>query len=157
MQSKELTVVLNNLNKKIDTHKKESTVCLLGAIPFMVFMILTHKLIFAEFGLVLFALALYLIKKIINLNEELIAIDKIKIKVKSNKIRKIYPEGHHMIVNPSNTILDLGGYIYVGEDDRGMKIYQNITEVVVLGEVTPNGQVIYDDYGIPIYFFEDGK
>ena len=62
-----------------------------------------------------------------------------------------------MIINPSKTILDLGGYILIGEDDRGTKIYQNIKEVVVLGEVAPDGKVIYDDYGIPVNLFEEQK
>ncbi len=157
MQSRELKGVLNNLNIKLKKHQKESIICLISTIPFMIFMILTHKLIFAEFGLVLFGLGLYSIKKVINVNEELAMIDQITLKVKSGTIRKIYPEGHHIIANPSNTILDLGGYIYIGEDDHGTKIYQNITEVIVLGEVTPNGQVIYDDYGIPVYLFKEGK
>ena len=155
--SRELRLVINNLNRRMRKHQKESYFYLLATIPFMVFMILTHHVIFAEFGLIFFALALYAIKQIVNVNEELITIDKIKLKVKSNNIRKIYPEGHHMIINPSKTILDLGGYILIGEDDRGTKIYQNIKEVVVLGEVAPDGKVIYDDYGIPVNLFEEQK
>jgi len=139
--------------------KFQNTCAILFAsiIPFMVLEILTHKPIFIEFSFILFLYALYNIKQIFNLNKILELIKETKLKLKQNNIKKLYPEGHHILINPNHTVLDLGGYAYVGTDN-GLKIYQNTTEIIVCGIRNPNnGEITYDEYGIPTYLINGQK
>lgn len=149
---------ITNIKAKSNEHQKYASLLLLSEIPFMIFMVLTHKLIFMEFGIILFALAIYNVKKIIDLNEEIIAIKELSLKLEKNNLRKVYPEGHHWVANPTNAILDLGGYEFIGKDEHGIKIYQNTTDVVVCGQINPqNGEVVYDEFGIPSHYINDSK
>lgn len=144
-----------------DTQKKLQNTCaivFISIIPFMVLEILTHKSIFLEFSFILLLYALYNLKQILNLNKTLELIKETKIKLQKTNIQKLYPEGHHLISNPKPTILDLGGYSYVGTDNHGIKIYQNTTDIIVCGTINPyNGEIIYDEYGIPAYLINSQK
>lgn len=134
------------------------TIIFISIIPFMILEILTHNPVFIEFSFTLLLYALYHVKQILNLNKNLELIQSAKTKLQKTNIKKIYPEGHHIISNPKSNILDLGAYAYVGTDNYGMKIYQNTTEIVVCGSVNPNsGEVIYDEYGIPTYLIDTQK
>lgn len=149
---------IKQIQIKCNNHQKEASLFLLATIPFMLFMVLTHKIIFMEFGIILFGLGLYNVKKIIDLSEEIITIKELSLKLQKNNLKKVYPEGHHWIANPTNAILDLGGYEFIGKDEHGIKIYQNTTDVVVCGQINPqNGEVIYDDFGIPSHYINDSK
>lgn len=149
---------IKHIKTKCNEHQKQASIFLLATIPFMLFMILTHKLVFIEFGIILFGLGLYNTKKIVDLNEEINTIKELSLKLQKNNIKKVYPEGHHWITNPTNAILDLGGYEFIGKDEHGLKIYQNVTDVVVCGQINPqNGEVIYDDFGIPSHYINDSK
>jgi len=148
--------------KRIKENQKKYTnatvLVLFSIIPFMILEILNHKLIFIEFGFILFLFAAYNLKQILNLNNRLEIIKNTQLKLQKNNIKKVYPEGHHIIANPNHTILDLGGYAYVGTNNHGLKIYQNITDIVVCGTIDPvNGEVIYDEYGIPTYLINNEK
>ncbi len=157
MQSYRFNELVRNLKIKIKKYHIQSYILLISVILFMTFMLLMHKSIFLEFGFILFLLALYTIWKFMSLNDELVIIDNLKKEAVTSKFQKVYKEGHHMIANPTNAALDLGGYVYVGKDERGTKIYQNITDVVVLGRINPNGEVVYDDFGIPAYLINNLK
>lgn len=149
---------IKQTEEKKETYTKNSTFLLISVIPFMIFEILTHKLVFLEFSIILFLGAVYFIKQLINLNKRLELIKETQIKLQKTNIKKIYPEGHHVIANPNKAVLQLGAYAYVGTDNHGLKIYQNTTEIIVCGSINPtNGEVIYDEYGVPAYLINNQK
>lgn len=146
---------INKINQSQKELQNTCAILLISIIPFMVLEILTHKVIFIEFSLILFLYILYNIKQILNLDKTKELIKETKEKLQKTSIKKVYPKGHHIISNPNHTILDLGGYTYIGTDN-GVKIYQNTTEIVVCGTINPNsGEIIYDNYGVPTYLINN--
>ena len=134
----------------INVYKNKTTLLLLTIIPFMLLFIMTYIQVFIDFALILFLLVIYYLKQIVSLTNEINLVEEISLKAKKVKIKKTYKRGSHLIQNPSQAILSLGGYTYVGKDERGIKIFQNITEVTVFGEINTNsGEVVYDKYGVP--------
>ncbi len=145
---------INQINQNISKLQNTCSILLISIIPFMILEILTHKLVFIEFSFILFLYLLYNIKQILNLTNSLELINEVKTKLQKTNIKKVYPKGYHIIANPNNTVLNLGGYTYIGTDS-GLKIYQNTTEIVVCGSRNPNGEVIYDEYGVPAYLINN--
>ena len=78
---------IKNIKEKCNTHQKQASLFLLVTIPFMLLMILTHKIVFIEFGAILFAFALYNIKKIVDLNEEINTIKELSLKLQKNNLK----------------------------------------------------------------------
>ena len=154
MKAEKFNELTHVLEFKAHKYQRECGIIFLSIVPFIILMLLTHRLVFLEFGLVLLAVSIYFVRKTISVKEEIENLSFLSNKIKTSKVRKVYPEGHHLITNPTNAILDLGGYACIGEDFKGTKIYQNITDVVVPGEIMPSGEVIYDEFGIPTYLIK---
>lgn len=147
---------ITNIEKQQKSHTNTCLILLISIIPFMVLEIMTHEPVFIEFAFLLFLLVLYTLKQIQKSNNILILINETKEKLQKTKIKKTYQEGSHIITNPDPKILNLGGYAYIGTDDYGTKLYQNITDVIVCGRINPiDGEIIYDDCGIPTYIISN--
>ena len=147
--------LISKLETKQTKFQNSCAILLISIIPFMILEILTHKLIFIEYSLILFLYTLYNIKQLLNLNNSLELIKETKNKLQKTNIKKVYPKGHHIIANPNNEILNLEAYVFIGTDN-GIKLYQNITEIIVSGTRNPNnGQITYDEYGIPQYLINN--
>ncbi len=147
---------ITNIEKQQTKYINTCLTLLISIIPFMVLEIMTHKPVFIEFAFLLFLFILYTLKQIQKSNNTLELIKEAKEKLQNTKIKKIYQEGCHIITNPDPKVLNLGGYVYIGTDDYGTKLYQNITDVIVCGRINPiDGEIIYDNCGIPAYIINN--